>query len=81
MTVYTMGAVRPSGPRPPLKGDYGAVRVGENLDAEAIMLRDKIAIGVMHQMLDQNHLLFRDQHYLSAQSYRVADAMLAARRG
>jgi hypothetical protein len=42
-------------------------------------MRDEVAITVMRQMLDKNAALFRDEHYLANQSYRVADAMLAAR--
>lgn len=44
-------------------------------------LRDEIAIGVMHQMLDKNPALARDERYLASRSYRVADAMLAERKG
>jgi hypothetical protein len=42
--------------------------------------RDEIAISVMHQMLDNNPALARDENYLANRSYRVADAMLAARK-
>ncbi|XKM40297.1 hypothetical protein A4U53_030665 [Rhizobium ruizarguesonis] len=42
-------------------------------------LRDEIAINVMHSMLDKNAALFKDEHYLANRSYRIADAMLAAR--
>lgn len=42
--------------------------------------RDEIAISVMHQMLDKNPALAKDEHYLANRSYRVADAMLAARK-
>jgi hypothetical protein len=34
----------------------------------------------MHQMLDKNPALAKDEHYLANRSYRVADAMLAARK-
>lgn len=44
-------------------------------------LRDEIAITVMHQMLDKNTALLKDEHYLANRSYRIADAMLAARNG
>ena len=42
--------------------------------------RDEIALSVMHQMLDKNPALARDEHFLANRSYRVADAMLAARK-
>jgi len=42
-------------------------------------LRDEIAINVMHQMMDKNPALLKDEHYLANRSYRIADAMLTAR--
>jgi hypothetical protein len=41
--------------------------------------RDRLAMDVMFKALDKDWALWRDYKFLAAQSYRIADAMLAAR--
>jgi len=43
--------------------------------------RDELAIRVMTLMLELGKAAFNDPRYLAGQSYRIADAMLAAREG
>jgi hypothetical protein len=58
---------------------YGIIEDGIPDNEPVKTLRDEIAINVMHSMLDKNAALFKDEHYLANRSYRIADAMLAAR--